>query len=54
MLPLAFGIGAGSQMLQPLAISVIGGLLARWSFPYLYPGHQLLSETRFRCLTDKR
>jgi multidrug efflux pump subunit AcrB len=28
MLPLAFAIGAGSQMLQPLAISVIGGLLS--------------------------
>jgi CzcA family heavy metal efflux pump len=28
MIPLALGIGAGSQMLQPLAISVIGGLLA--------------------------
>jgi multidrug efflux pump subunit AcrB len=27
MLPLAFAIGAGSQMLQPLAISVIGGVL---------------------------
>ena len=27
MLPLAFALGAGSQMLQPLAISVIGGLL---------------------------
>jgi multidrug efflux pump subunit AcrB len=27
MLPLAFGIGAGSQMLQPLAIAVIGGIL---------------------------
>ena len=26
MLPLAFAIGAGSQMLQPLAIAVIGGL----------------------------
>jgi len=26
MLPLAFGIGAGSQMLQPLAIAVIGGV----------------------------
>jgi len=26
MLPLAFALGAGSQMLQPLAISVIGGL----------------------------
>ncbi len=27
MLPLAFALGAGSEMLQPLAISVIGGLL---------------------------
>jgi multidrug efflux pump subunit AcrB len=27
MLPLALAIGAGSQMLQPLAISVIGGIL---------------------------
>jgi multidrug efflux pump subunit AcrB len=26
MLPLALGIGAGSQMLQPLAIAVIGGV----------------------------
>jgi multidrug efflux pump subunit AcrB len=28
MLPLAFGLGAGSQMLQPLAIAVIGGIAA--------------------------
>jgi multidrug efflux pump subunit AcrB len=28
MLPLAFAIGKGSQMLQPLAIAVIGGILA--------------------------
>src|SRR5947207_10942279 len=28
MIPLAFAIGAGSQMLQPLAIAVIGGILA--------------------------
>lgn len=27
MLPLAFAIGAGSQMLQPLAIAVVGGLV---------------------------
>jgi multidrug efflux pump subunit AcrB len=27
MLPLALAIGQGSQMLQPLAIAVIGGLL---------------------------
>jgi len=28
MLPLAFAFGAGSRMLQPLAITVIGGLLS--------------------------
>ena len=28
MLPLSLAIGAGSQMLQPLAIAVIGGLLS--------------------------
>jgi multidrug efflux pump subunit AcrB len=27
MLPLAFAMGAGSQMLKPLAIAVIGGVL---------------------------
>jgi multidrug efflux pump subunit AcrB len=27
MLPLAFALGAGAQMLQPLAIAVIGGVL---------------------------
>jgi CzcA family heavy metal efflux pump len=28
MLPLAFAIGSGSQMLQPLAIAVVGGILS--------------------------
>ena len=28
MLPLAFGIGAGSAMLNPLAIAVVGGILS--------------------------
>jgi len=28
MIPLALAMGAGSQMLQPLAIAVIGGILA--------------------------
>src|SRR5215813_10101023 len=36
MLPLAFGIGAGSQMLQPLAISVIGGLLSSMVFSLVF------------------
>ena len=26
-MPLALGLGSGSQMLQPLAIAVVGGLL---------------------------
>src|SRR5262249_50776048 len=28
MLPLAFGLGSGSEMLKPLAVTVIGGLLS--------------------------
>ena len=28
MIPLSLAIGSGSQMLQPLAIAVIGGILA--------------------------
>jgi CzcA family heavy metal efflux pump len=36
MLPLAFAIGAGSQMLQPLAISVIGGLLISMIFSLVF------------------
>jgi multidrug efflux pump subunit AcrB len=28
MLPLAFAIGSGSQMLQPLAIAVVGGVVS--------------------------
>jgi multidrug efflux pump subunit AcrB len=36
MLPLALGIGAGSQMLQPLAVSVIGGLLSSMVFSLVF------------------
>lgn len=32
MLPLAFALGSGSEMLQPLAVSVIGGLLFSTAF----------------------
>ena len=32
MIPLALALGAGSQMLQPLAIAVIGGVLASMLF----------------------
>jgi CzcA family heavy metal efflux pump len=36
MLPLALAIGAGSQMLQPLAIAVIGGLLSSMVFSLVF------------------
>jgi multidrug efflux pump subunit AcrB len=43
LLPLAFGIGSGSEMEQPLAIAVIGGLSTATAFtlvviPVLYAG----------------
>jgi multidrug efflux pump subunit AcrB len=53
MLPLAFGIGAGSEMLKPLAITVIGGLLSSMVLSliftpaihyYLDRGHELQVE----------
>ena len=36
MLPLAFGLGSGSEMLKPLAIAVIGGLLSSMVFSLIY------------------
>jgi len=36
MLPLAFGLGAGSEMLKPLAITVIGGLLCSMVFSLVF------------------
>ena len=35
VLPLAFALGAGSQMLQPLAIAVIGGVLISMVLPLI-------------------
>jgi multidrug efflux pump subunit AcrB len=35
MIPLSLGIGAGSQMLQPLAIAVIGGIVASMALSLL-------------------
>jgi HAE1 family hydrophobic/amphiphilic exporter-1 len=35
LLPLAFGFGPGAQMQQPLAIAVIGGLVANMLFTRL-------------------
>ncbi len=47
MLPLALAIGAGSQMLQPLAITVIGGLYEfHGSLARIHPRHPLLPAPR--------
>ncbi len=46
MIPLSLAIGAGSQMLQPLAIAVIGGILASMVLSLLVTPavHYYLSE----------
>jgi multidrug efflux pump subunit AcrB len=47
MLPLAFAIGAGSQMLQPLAIAVIGGLLSSMVLSLIFtPGIEFFLQSR--------
>lgn len=47
MLPLALGIGEGSQMLQPLAIAVIGGILISMVLSLIVtPAIQFLSTAR--------
>jgi CzcA family heavy metal efflux pump len=56
MLPLAFALGAGSQMLQPLAIAVIGGLLISMLLslmvtPVVY--YRLTRDTRVRQLEQE-
>ena len=45
LLPLAFGFGPGAQMQQPLAIAVIGGLVANMLFTRLFipVGYQVIS-----------
>jgi multidrug efflux pump subunit AcrB len=48
MLPLAFALGAGSQMLQPLAISVIGGLLISMVLSLLVTPVVFLRLTRIK------
>jgi len=58
MLPLAFAIGAGSQMLQPLAIAVIGGILISMVLSlvitpavHFYLSHEKKQEVESRELT---
>jgi CzcA family heavy metal efflux pump len=53
MLPLAFALGAGSQMLQPLAIAVIGGILISMVLSliitpavHFYLSHERAAEVR--------
>jgi multidrug efflux pump subunit AcrB len=53
MLPLAFALGSGSQMLQPLAIAVIGGLMISMVLsltvtPVIY---YLLTRSRHQTVT---
>ena len=50
MIPLALGWGAGSQMLQPLAIAVIGGILASMVLSLVITPavHYYLAERRSR------
>jgi multidrug efflux pump subunit AcrB len=55
MLPLAFAIGAGSQMLQPLAIAVIGGLCTSMGLSLIVTPlvYYLLTRNRARALVDE-
>ena len=47
MLPLAFGLGAGSEMLKPLAIGVIGGLLSSMVLSLIFtPAIQFFLHSR--------
>jgi CzcA family heavy metal efflux pump len=56
MLPLAFGLGSGSEMLKPLAIAVIGGLLSSMVFSLVYTPavhfylHRLANRTSAEAL----
>jgi len=54
MLPLSLAIGAGSQMLQPLAIAVIGGLLASMVLSLIVTpaAHYYLSRTKSERLSE--
>jgi multidrug efflux pump subunit AcrB len=49
MLPLAFGIGAGSAMLKPLAIAVVGGILSSMVLSLVFTPtiHYYLDRLRF-------
>ncbi len=48
MIPLALALGAGSQMLQPLAIAVIGGIAASMALSRIVTpaGHYYITRRR--------
>jgi multidrug efflux pump subunit AcrB len=49
LLPLAMGIGAGSEMLQPLAIAIVSGLLVQIPLVLIVlPTILVFSENRIR------
>ncbi len=49
MIPLSLGLGQGSQMLQPLAIAVIGGILASMILSLLVTPAVFFLRTRERA-----
>ena len=59
MLPLALGIGVGTEMMQPLAISVVGGLMfSTFLTLFVVPGAYVImnraSERLMSFLTGRR
>jgi CzcA family heavy metal efflux pump len=54
MLPLAFALGAGSQMLQPLAIAVIGGLTISMVLSLVVTPVVYFLLTRHRAMSPER
>ncbi len=54
MLPLAFALGAGSQMLQPLAIAVIGGLTISMVLSLVVTPVVYFLLTRNRAVTSQK
>ena len=54
MIPLALGLGAGSQMLQPLAIAVIGGILASMVLSLVITPavHYFLADAKCKATDD--
>jgi multidrug efflux pump subunit AcrB len=56
MLPLAFALGAGSEMLQPLAIAVIGGILISMVLSLLVTPavYFYLTKSRREAVGDRR